>query len=221
MIVCYQRDYPQQIKQGGFTMKGRLVAVVGLTLMLAMGLATVASAEDYNKFGVRFRAAYVMPNETVDSRLDPLDLKVSDDVIPGIDLEYFFMKNVSAELFAAVTRNDIRSQGQLVGSTWLLPPTLTAKYHPLAGSAISPYVGFGINVTLPFKSNLTAVSDFSIDNSVGWVAQAGADFKIKDNIYFNVDYKYVNVDTKMTIVGTKFKLDLNPNLFGMGIGYRF
>jgi outer membrane protein len=202
-------------------MRKKLSRVIGLTALVAMGLATVAHAEDYNKFGVRVRGVYVAPNASIDSRLTPLNLSVSDDVVPGVDLEYFITKNISTELFAAVTRHDIRSSDQFVGSTWLLPPTLTAKYHPMAGALVSPYVGAGVNVTLPFHSRLNGVPDFSIDNTVGWVAQGGADIKIKDNVYFNIDYKYVNVDTKIRVAGVKYKLDVNPNLFGVGLGYRF
>jgi len=147
--------------------------------------------------------------------------KVGDDVIPELDLEYFFMKNLSAELIAGVTHNDIKLNGGIQGTTWLLPPTITVKYHPLAGDAISPYVGFGFNVIFPFSSKLNGVPDFSIDNSVGWAAQGGVDLKIKDNLYFNIDYKYLNADTQAKIAGTKYDLDINPHLFGIGVGYRF
>lgn len=201
-------------------MKKQLSGVLGLALILAMGFASIACAEDYNQFGVRMRAIYVKPNETVDERLNGA-VKISDDVIPELDLEYFFLKNVSTELIAGVTRNDIKLNGAFAGSTWLLPPTLTVKYHPLAGNQISPYVGFGLNITFPFNSKLNGVKDFSVENSVGWAAQVGTDIKIKDNLYFNIDYKYINADTKITIAGTKYKLDLNPNLFGLGFGYRF
>jgi len=194
--------------------------VFALVAVLIMAVASLASAEDY-KFGVRVRGTFVLPAESFDSRLNSLSLKVSEDIVPAIDFEYFFTKNISTELMAAVTRHDIKSSGQYVGSTWLLPPTLTVKYHPLAGKLVSPYAGVGVNATFPFKSKLNGVSDFSIDNTVGWVAQAGADIKIKDNLYLNVDYKYVNVDTKIRVAGTKYKLDLNPNLVSLGVGYRF
>jgi outer membrane protein len=170
---------------------------------------------------VRFRAVYVLPEERFDNKLSADNPKVSNDIIPELDLEYFFLKNFSAEAIAGVTRNDIKLNGQFAGSTWLLPPTVTVKYHPLAGELISPYVGFGVNVTFPFNSRLNSDPNFSIDNSVGWAAQAGADIKIKDNIYLNIDYKYINADTKAKIAGVKYDLDLNPNLFGIGIGYRF
>ncbi|GFO68137.1 membrane protein [Geomonas limicola] len=194
--------------------------VFALVAVLIMAVASLASAEDY-KFGVRVRGTFVLPAESFDSRLNALDLKVSEDIVPAIDFEYFFTKNISTELMAAVTRHDIKASGQFVGSTWLLPPTLTVKYHPLAGKLVSPYAGVGVNATFPFKSNFNGVGDFSIDNTIGWVAQAGADIKIKDNLYFNVDYKYVNIDTKIRVAGTKYKLDVNPNLVSVGVGYRF
>lgn len=187
-----------------------------------MGAGQIAqAADDYKSFGIRMRAIYVMPDETFDSSLSSLHPKVSDDVIPELDLEYFFTKNISAELIAGVTRNDIKLNNGFAGSTWLLPPTITAKFHPLAGSIVSPYIGFGVNFIFPFNSKLNGVNDFQIDNSIGWAAQAGTDIKVSDNLYFNIDYKYLNADTKATIAGTKYKLDLNPHLFGIGLGYRF
>ncbi|MDD2849821.1 MAG: outer membrane beta-barrel protein [Desulfuromonadaceae bacterium] len=199
-----------------------MFAVAGMLVALSLGLASMVHAEeDYKKFGVRVRAIYVAPNESFDSRLDGVKPTVSDSIIPELDLEYFFMKNLSTELILAVTKNDIKFDGDKVGSTWLLPPTFTVKFHPLAGETISPYVGVGVNYTMPFNSNLDGTPDFNIDNSVGWAAQAGVDVKIKENIYLNFDYKYVKADTKITVAGTKYTLDLNPNLFGIGVGYRF
>lgn len=196
--------------------------IAAAAAVLAVGVGQVAqAADDYKSFGVRVRAIYVKPDEAFDSRLSGLDPKVSDDIIPELDLEYFFTKNFSTELIAGVTRNDIKLNGAFAGSTWLLPPTLTVKYHPLAGSTVSPYIGFGLNVIFPFNSKLNVAPDFQIDNSVGWAVQAGTDVKITDSLYFNIDYKYLNADTKATIGGTKFNLDLNPHLIGFGVGYRF
>lgn len=202
-------------------MKKQVCAVLGLALIVAMGIATVASAaDDYKSFGIRIRAIYVKPSEDVDSRLGGM-VKLGDNIIPELDLEYFFMKNFSTELIAAVTKHDVLLDGQFFGSTYLLPPTLTVKYHPLAGDMISPYIGVGLNVTFPFNSKSNGGTDLRIDNSVGWAAQAGLDVKIKDNLYFNIDYKFLNVDTKASIGGVKYDLDINPNLIGFGVGYHF
>jgi outer membrane protein len=198
-----------------------IATVVGI-LVMGIGMAQMAqAADDYKAWGLRFRALYVIPNVSTDGVLSTLHADVTADLTPEIDLEYFFTKIFSVELMAAVTYNDIKLNGNYAGSTWLLPPTLTAKYHPFAGSLVSPYVGAGINVTLPFNSNVNGVSDFKIDNSVGWVLQAGADVKITENMYLNFDYKYVNMNTSATVAGSKCKLDLSPSLIGVGVGYRF
>ncbi len=202
-------------------MKKMLFVIVVAGLFALAGVDAAQAADGYKSFGVRIRAIYVAPNESFDSRLNALDPQVGDNVVPELDLEYFFTRNFSAELVAAVTRHDIKLAGTFQGSTWLLPPTVTLKYHPFAGSTISPYVGVGLNLTLPFSAQLNGVNDFKIDSSVGWAVQAGVDVPITENLYFNVDYKYVNLGTKATIGGVKYDLDLNPSLFGVGVGYRF
>lgn len=196
-----------------------LAGVMGLVL-LGMAQSSVA-ADDYKSFGVRVRAIYVKPDESTGGVLSTLNTKVSDDIIPELDFEYFITKNFSTELIAGVTRHDIKLNNGFAGSTWLLPPTLTLKYHPLAGSLVSPYIGAGVNIIFPFNSKVNNVRDFQIDNSVGWAVQAGTDIKVAENLYFNIDYKYLNADTKATCGGAKYKLDLNPHLIGIGVGYRF
>lgn len=201
-------------------MTRNVMAVVGAVLILGLAAAGKANAEDYKQFGVRLRAIYVKPDESVDARLGN-SVKLDDNIIPEVDVEYFFLKNVSAELIAAVTKHDVLLNGESFGSTYLLPPTLTVKYHPLAGNMISPYVGVGLNVTFPFSSKSNAGTNLMIDNSVGFAAQAGMDIKIKEDLYFNIDYKYLNVDTFASLSGVKYDLDINPHLIGIGVGYRF
>lgn len=201
-----------------------IATVIG---MLVMGIGQIAQAEDsqasdgYKSFGVRLRALYVIPSSSTDGLLSTLNTDVSDDIVPELDLEYFITKNFSTELMAAVTHHDIKLAGNYAGSTWLLPPTLTVKFHPLAGSTLSPYIGAGLNVTFPFDSHVNGVDNFSIDNNVGWVAQAGLDVRIAQNMYLNFDYKYVNLNTNATVLDTRCKLDLSPHLIGVGVGYRF
>lgn len=127
--------------------------IAAVTVMLVMGAGQVAqAADDYKSFGVRLRAIYVKPAESFDSRLSSLSPSLTDNIIPELDLEYFFTKNISAELIAGVTKHDLKLGANVVGSTYGLPPTITVKYHPLAGSIVSPYIGFGINAMFPFDS---------------------------------------------------------------------
>lgn len=206
-------------------MKKRWLGNIGsgmLAVALTIGfMAGNAAAEDFQRYGIRLRGLVVVPTEDVDNRLDALGLEVSNDVTPELDLEYFFLRNLSAELILGVTKHDITANGEHVGSTWLLPPTLTVKFHPLAGSSISPYLGVGVNYVIPFKDKLDLADDFKIDNSLGWAAQVGADLALGNSWYANVDIKYLNVETEMRVAGTKYDLDLNPIVAGLGVGYRF
>ena len=211
-------------------MKKKFLGIISLVIALTVTLTTLAKAEDdFKHYGVRFRGVFVVPDSEFDSRLKPMGGNVTNNIIPELDLEYFFTKNISAEVIAGVTRHDITLKNGAaaglnngnVGSTYLLPPSITVKYHPIAGAKVSPYIGAGIELTFPFNYEMNGVKDFKIYQSVGYAAQAGVDIKLKDNFYFNLDYKYLNVDTEVRINGVKYKADLNPHLFGVGVGYRF
>jgi len=207
-------------------MQKSLLSIIFLVIAVTVALATVAKAEDdFKHYGVRVRGIFVMPDEKFDSKLTNTvgRTTVSNNYIPELDLEYFFTKNISAEVIAGVTRHTIKvaALNGLAGSTYLLPPSITVKYHPIPDAKVSPYIGAGVELTFPFSYELNGVKDFKIYQSVGYAAQAGVDIKLKDNIYFNLDYKYLNVDTQARIGGIKYDVDLNPHLFGVGVGYRF
>ncbi len=199
---------------------GRVVLFLVVVLSMVIALAGTSFAEEYN-YGIRVRGLAVLPDAKADSDLSSLGIDVSDDLTPELDLEYFFTPYLSTELILGVTKHDITSNGSYIGSTWLLPPTLTLKYHFLAESTISPYLGAGLNYVIPFDEQLNGANDFSIDASFGWAAQAGFDWALGDSWYANVDFKYLSVETEMKIGGEKYDLDLNPILIGLGIGYRF
>ena len=200
---------------------GKIVLTLVTVAFLAGGLTGVASAADFKHYVVRVRGLAVIPNESADSRLASLDLDVTNDVTPELDLEYYFSPRFSSELILGVTKHDIKANGQFAGSTWLLPPTLTVKYHPFPNAKVSPYIGFGINYVIPFDEKFNNVPDFNIDSSFGWAVQVGTDVALGNSWYANFDVKYLNVETKARIAGTKYDLDLNPLVIGMGVGYRF
>ncbi|MDD2337997.1 MAG: outer membrane beta-barrel protein [Geobacteraceae bacterium] len=206
-----------------------------LVVTLILSVASISFAADpactpqeksFKKYGVRIRGIYIMPDEKVDSRLSGLGLVVDDAVTPELDLEYFITKNFSTELVLALSKHDIMfdNGGINGGSVWLLPPSLYVKYHPIPTAKISPYVGFGMNVVMPFDEKLTLGGDsvpFKINSSVGWAAKVGADVRITDSVYWNIDAMYYDCRPDMNVAGTTFKLDLNPFIIGTGIGVRF
>jgi outer membrane protein len=60
------------------------------------------------------------------------------------------------------------------------------------------------------------------DQSLGYVAQVGADFALNKSWSINVDVKYITMDTEVRLGSTKLgTLELNPITAGVGVGYRF
>lgn len=184
-------------------------------------------------------------NKNVANVMSPgAELAVDDNWIPELDISYYFTKNIAAELILALgTEHDVKITGdagglignQKLGSVNLLPPTLTAQWHFNPDQTIDPYVGAGVNYTAMLDRNLKGRSGaiagekIKIDSdSWGLVAQAGIDVNLKDGWLINADVKYVQIDTsvklKSAITGgwTKIdSLDINPWVFGIGIGKKF
>jgi len=170
------------------------------------------------------------------------DLKVDSNVFPEFDISYYITKNIAAELILAIgTRHDVSIKGdsvgvvgnQNLGSVNALPPTLTLQWHFNPDQTFDPYVGAGINYTamldrnLKFESGALAGTKIKVDSdSWGYALQAGFDVNLKDGWLINADIKYVTLDTdvKTKIAGNWTKidsLDINPWVFGVGIGKKF
>lgn len=169
------------------------------------------------------------------------NLSVDSNVIPEFDISYYFTKNIAAELILAFgTKHDVSVtsagngvlQNQQLGSVDLLPPTLTAQWHFMPDQTFDPYIGAGINYTYSLDRNLKFSqgipgTKIKIDSdSWGLVAQAGFDINLKDGWLINADVKYVQIDTDVEMKsGGKWvkidSLDINPWIFGIGIGKKF
>lgn len=169
-------------------------------------------------------------------------LEVDSNVIPELDISYYITKNIAAELILALgTRHDVKVSGdslttvgnQGLGSVNVLPPTLTLQWHFNPDQMIDPYVGAGVNATLGMDRNLAfttgplAGKPIKIDHWMfGGALQAGVDVNLKDGWMINADIKkiWMNTDVK-TDLGTGWtkidSLDVDPWIFGIGIGKRF
>ena len=193
-----------------------IAAAVACTL-----LSTVALADQVGQspWLVRARAVNV---SSVNNDSTGLGLTVNSQVIPEVDISYFFNKNVSAELVLSVPqKTTLYSKGTSIGTLDYLPPTLLGQYHFDAGS-FSPYVGAGLNYTIFSKVNLLGGAANVDNSSTGLALQAGVDVPLSGAWSLNLDVKKVYMKTGVTAGGANigtFKLD--PVLVGVGVGYRF
>lgn len=198
--------------------------VLGACAMaMAVSMATPAfaapDAEQEGPWLVRLRALHMnVDNDT--SR--GVDLELDDKTFPELDVSYFFTPNIAAELILTYPqKHDVDLNGAGIGSIKHLPPTLLLQYHFTPQNRFKPYVGAGLNYTRITSVDLP--SGVSVDrNSFGFALQAGFDYKLTRHWYLNVDVKYVDIDTDVKAGGAKLTtLQVDPVLFGVGIGYRF
>ena len=204
---------------------------VGLAVLVAV--SSFAQAAEEGNWMVRARALHMNVDNGNSGGLGlPIDVEAENKTFPEIDITYFFTPNIAAELILTYPqKHDVELGGTDIGSVKHLPPTLTLQYHFNPTGTVRPYIGLGVNYTRFTSVDLDAGSvlggsvPLKIDrNSYGFAAQVGADFQIAPQWFLNVDVKYVTIDTDIFVKasGAKVtKLDIDPLLIGVGIGYRF
>lgn len=218
-------------------MKKTLLAAALASAVAAPAFAQTAPAQ--SPWQIRVRAVnlgFENKSEAGSGILTPAQLpsnavRANDKTIPEVDITYFFTKNIAAELVLTVPQrhrvnivNGPLAEG--IGSFKHLPPTLLLQYHFLPDAQFRPYIGAGINYTKISSVNLfsnIAGQRLTLDgSSTGASFQVGMDIPITRNVLFNVDVKKTYIDTDIKINGGKVsKLELNPLMVGVGLGYRF
>jgi len=191
------------------------------------------AVEAWNPWMIRLRVLGVIPENggSVD-QVPGSSLKTSDQVVPELDISYFFTKNIAAEVILGVTKHHVTGADALngvdVGKAWLLPPTLTLQYHFTDFGAFKPYVGAGVNYTWFFSQTAGggAVVDSHLKDSFAPVVQFGFDYMIDKHWGWNVDVKklWLRPDWEGRLAnGTPItgKVTLDPWLVGTGITYKF
>jgi outer membrane protein len=214
-------------------------AVSALTAALfTAGTPASVSAEEVafkpkaaGDINVRLRGIGVVPTErgaikTANGGSTGLSAEIDNDYVPEVDVSYFVTPNIALELIAATTKHDVDASGAVdMGSVRLLPPTLTLQYHFAPTSRFSPYVGAGLNYTFFYNEKKGELNSISYDDNIGYALQAGIDYAVVGAWSLNIDVKklWLSTDVKANLGGTALKadVDINPWIFGVGVGYRF
>lgn len=196
--------------------------------LIAAGVlsSSVAQAEE-GSFMVRVRAVDVLFDNGQKDGLDTVVGKIEADSrwIPELDLSYFFTKNIAAELVLTYPQTVDINAAALghIGKIKALPPSLLVQYHFTDLGAFKPYVGLGVNYTLFFSRDNILGGAASVErSSVGLAAQVGFDYMFNKNWGLNLDVKYIQMETDVTVSGSKIgTLNLSPITAGAGVSYRF
>ena len=215
---------------------------LAIALLAATGISAIATpvmAYEAGDWLVRGRIANVNISADTDvihaagAPLAGTGVTVDNDTIPELDITYMIAPNWGVELILGYSEHNVTSFGvaaiaanpQVIDAK-ALPPTLTLQYHFAPNSNIRPYIGAGVNYTYFFDEEtaglLTDGVDVTMDSSWGLAAQAGVDVALNDDWFVNLDVKYIDMDTKANFSnGLSVEVDLNPVVWGLGIGRRF
>lgn len=221
------------------------LAIVMLAVTSISTIATPAIAYEAGDWLIRGRLVNIKPQDdsgTLSVNGAPgitgSGVSVDSDAIFKVDITYMLDRNWGTELILGYSEHEISGTGTIstlgqVAKTKALPPALTLQYHFAPDANIRPYIGAGMNYTYFFsedvKGPLTAGAPnakVKMENSWGLVAQAGVDIAINEDWFFNLDVKYIDMDTTAKFSNTsagsaKIDVDINPVVWGVGIGRRF
>jgi len=204
--------------------KKSLIASAVMTASLSTA-PIVSAGEVDDPWLIRLRVIDVIPDENADIDVIGGDVKISDRIVPELDISYFFTENIAAELILATNSHDVSVLGTTLGevdlgNVSLLPPTLTLQYHFAPRASFRPYVSMGVNYTMFYDNDPGQAVSVNYDNSFGVALQTGADIPVNDTYFFNVDVKKLFLSTDVTVdagvatVGAD--VDINPWIVGVG-----
>jgi outer membrane protein len=114
----------------------------------------------------------------------------------------------------------------------ILPPTVVLQFHPFPGGLFDFYIGAGVNYTNFYDYDLSGdladvgVTDIDFDSSFGLAGDVGLNIWLGNHFNINGDIKYVQIstDAKIKVDGgllDTVTVDINPWIFGVGVGWRF
>lgn len=203
-------------------MQFKMNTALAAGIALGLGFTGTASAFEPGDWLVRVGASYVSPAS------DNSDIvSVESATSATINFSYMMTDIWALELLAAYPfKHDIELlDGTKVASTEHLPPTLSLQYHFMPTEKFQPYLGFGINYTNFFSEKTTGPLtglDLELGDSWGIALQTGFDVLLSDNVFLNLDVRYIDIDTKARLEGESLgKVEIDPWIFGGHIGFRF
>lgn len=186
----------------------------------------------------------------------PLNLSADEDTQLGLNFVYFYDQNWAIELLAATPFNHdiiLHDNSGATNSIYgidlnrakfaqakQLPPTLSALYYFTTSSPFKPYIGLGLNYTVFFEEEFTAIpkaagfSNLNLDASWGYSVQIGGDYQLNDKWHINLSARYIDINTDATfnvennlnvtggLVGRgSASVDVNPMVYSFLLGYKF
>ncbi len=198
-----------------------------LVAMLAAAGFVSATAYAESPWMLRGRIANIDPS-TSGSVAPGLDVDVDNSWGVTGDVVYFWTPNISTTLLLTYPQKHDVSVSTIgaVGDIKQLPPTLTLDYHFNVSKEATIYVGAGVTWFYITDDNLRLPNGTPIDidtSNFGPAIRVGLDYQLTKNWYLNVDVQKTWVSVDVNVPGTAIggDIDIDPWVYGVGVGYRF
>jgi outer membrane protein len=194
-----------------------------VSTLLATSIAVLGSSQvmAYEAGDIMVKAGVIHVAPKDDSGFG--DVKVKSDTQLGLTGTYMVTPKIGIELLAATPfKHSIEVDGDRIGTTKHLPPTLSAQYYPMdSASAFQPYIGAGFNMTLFFDEAGAVKGDAAgpLSDSFGLSVSAGINYDIDDKLMANVGVWYMDIDTELNAADETVEID--PIVVMAGVGYKF
>ncbi len=209
-------------------------------LLITTAMLTSAPAMAYEAGDILMRVGTASVNpENTSNDVDQIagaQASANDNTQLGISGTYMITNKIGVEVLGATPfTHKLKGKGGLagvnIGEVKHLPPTISAQYYFMDNeSALQPYVGGGLNITVFFDEKVDsdlngAYQKLDLDESVGLAVQAGVDYNINENMFVNASAMYAKIGTTATLEGSAGKLtvdyDLDPMVYRVNFGYKF
>jgi len=196
--------------------------VAALAACAALALTAPAQAGVFDGFQVKVGVSGVLPDESG----DPIDVDISDELVPSLQIEYFFNEHISAELLCCIATHDVTAASGAVdlGEVTHFPPTVTLKYRWTNFGPFEPYVGAGVNFTAFIDSEPPTGRHVDYESSVGPALQVGVDYRFDEHWGLNFDVRRIWISTDVAISGdinATDEVEIDPWVVSTSIAYRF
>lgn len=224
-------------------MKKNTVRIVAAAAgLLVCGLASAQSAGSWS---ARIGATNLSPDVTSGNLSAPsfpntkVDAKESTQLSGGIT--YMVTDNIALDVpLATPFKHDLIGDGAIagvgkLGSTKAIPATLMMQYRfNEANAAFRPYVAVGVTYAYFYGEKTTATlngltggtlanpTTAKVDNKFGALAQVGMVYNFNERWFVDASYSKSFLKTTIHLSsGQSISTKLNPNVFAVGLGYRF
>ncbi|WP_440877413.1 OmpW/AlkL family protein [Thalassotalea sp. PLHSN55] len=227
-------------------MKKLLLATVGLFPLL---FSAIASAEPHHPGDMIFRAgisSVAVKSGHSDIYVDDSSLvnTLSPENGEQVSLSYIYFIDRSWALeflTATPSKHELMLNGESgtnlhIAEASQIPLSFSVLYYPDKAWDFKPYIGAGFNYSFFVSEKFTAAAsdlnyeNLDFDNALDFSFQVGADYQISKQWSVNFSARWIGLNSKGTFVKDNgaaadddgfTKIDFNPLVFSLMVGYQF